>query len=189
MSAILPVIRLVSAGHHAAVHQQNGSSDPRTLVGCKKENCFCYISRLTNPSQWMERIEGRQNLRNLFLGKKCGVDRSLDYGRSDSLIPFHARLIPSRRGRRLRALWWRIPGGGPIAVPDDAVAIFYDPSMKLILETVEMILQVIMFIGPEKQEVVGSIALTKSREFAASFIWRRADADSTRSIHGKPTVP
>ena len=85
MSAILPVIRLVSAGHHAAVHQQNGSSDPRTLVGCKKENCFCYISRLTNPSQWMESIEGRQNLRNLFLGKKCGVDWSLDYGRSDGI--------------------------------------------------------------------------------------------------------
>jgi hypothetical protein len=81
------------------------------------------------------------------------------------------------------------PEEGPIAVRDDAVAIFYDPSMKLILETVEMILQVIMFIDPEKQEVVGSIALTKSREVAASFIWRRADADSTRSIHGKPTVP
>ena len=29
MRAILPVIRLVSAGHHATVHRQNGSSDPR----------------------------------------------------------------------------------------------------------------------------------------------------------------
>jgi len=45
---------------------------------------------------------------------------------------------------------------------DNAVAIFYDPSMKLILETVEMILQVIMFIDPAKQEVVGSIALTEA---------------------------
>jgi hypothetical protein len=53
--------------HHAAVHRQNGSSDSSTLVGCKKENRFCYIARLTIPSQWVESIEGWQNLRDLFL--------------------------------------------------------------------------------------------------------------------------
>ena len=32
-----------------------------------KENRFCYIARLTIPSQWVESIEGWQNLRDLFL--------------------------------------------------------------------------------------------------------------------------
>ena len=82
-----PVISLVSTGHHAAVDRQYGSCDPCALVGCEEENSFRDISGLPNPSERVEGIERRQNLRNLIFGKESGVDRSFDHGRGDGIDP------------------------------------------------------------------------------------------------------
>ena len=78
---------LVSTGHHAAVDGQYSARDPCALVGCEEENRFRYISRLTDPSERVEGIEGRQNLRNLIFGKESGVDRRFDHRRGDGIDP------------------------------------------------------------------------------------------------------
>jgi hypothetical protein len=82
-----PVMFLVSTGHHSAVDRQYSSRDPGALVGCEEENSFRYVSRLADPSERVEGIEGRQNLRNLIFGKESGVDRRFDHGRGDGIDP------------------------------------------------------------------------------------------------------
>src|SRR6516164_2667821 len=75
----------VTPGHDSAIDGEYNTSYPATLLRSEEQNCLCNICGLTIATQGMECVERWENLRDVFLAKKCRIHWSLYNSRRDGV--------------------------------------------------------------------------------------------------------